>query len=68
MIQAVHLLPKEVAKRLRTSKRTLERLRANGEGPPWFKLGAKVLYPLQALEAYEQSNLSNQREAQNHDQ
>lgn len=55
----VNLNPEQVADRLCCSKRTLQRMRTGGEGPPWFKHGAKVLYPLAELEAYERASLSH---------
>ena len=54
MDQNVNLTAKQVADRLCCSERTLARLRAAASGPPWFKHGSKVLYPLHGIEKYEQ--------------
>lgn len=40
----VFLTPNEVAKRLRSSARTLERKRIDGTGPPFLRFGRRVLY------------------------
>lgn len=44
---------KELAERWRLSPRTLEQWRWRGVGPRYLKLGARVLYPLEMVEAYE---------------
>ena len=38
------LLPDQLAARLKLSRRTLERMRHNGNGPLFTKIGNKVLY------------------------
>lgn len=35
------------------SRSTLAHWRVQGKGPTWTKVGRKVLYPLEAVEAYE---------------
>lgn len=46
------LTTREVAARLRCSERTAERLRLQGDGPPFVKFGATVRYPLDALDRW----------------
>ena len=48
----VHLTPRETAKHLRVSERTLERRRLIGDGPPFVKIGASVRYPLNQVEKW----------------
>ena len=47
------LTQKELARRWAISHRTLERWRWTGEGPDYLKLGGRVVYRLQDVEAYE---------------
>jgi hypothetical protein len=59
MDENVNLTPKQVAARLHISEKTLQRQRKNGEGPPWFKVGARqVLYPLNGIEAFERAQMA----------
>ena len=44
----------ELAKRWRFSPRTLENGRCRGEGPLFHKIGGKVFYSMEDVEAYEQ--------------
>jgi hypothetical protein len=46
------LTPRETAKHLRCTERTLERHRLIGDGPPFVKIGALVRYPLSELEKW----------------
>jgi len=48
----VLLMPRETAKHLRTTERTLERWRLTGDGPPFVKIGASIRYPLNELEKW----------------
>lgn len=48
----VLLTPRETAKHLRTTERTLERWRLTGDGPPFVKIGASIRYPLNELEKW----------------
>lgn len=48
-----HLTQSEVARRWRLSPRTLERWRWLGQGPVYLKLGGRVAYRLEDIEAYE---------------
>lgn len=48
-----HLNQVELATRWRISPRTLERWRFTGEGPQFIKIGGRVAYRLEDVEAYE---------------
>ena len=48
-----HLTQTEVARRWRLSPRTLERWRWLGQGPAFLKLGGRVAYRLEDIEAFE---------------
>ncbi|NBV35383.1 MAG: DNA-binding protein [Proteobacteria bacterium] len=48
-----HLSQIELAARWTLSPRTLERWRFTGEGPQFVKLGGRVIYRLEDIEAYE---------------
>lgn len=48
-----HLGQRDVAARWRLSVRTLERWRSRRQGPPFLKLGGKVVYRIEDVEAYE---------------
>ena len=52
-----HLNQVELADRWGLSPRTLENWRWRGEGPPFVKIGRKVVYRLLDVEAYEQEQL-----------
>lgn len=52
-----HLNQNQLAERLNISPRTLERWRWVGEGPPFLKLGGRVVYRLEDIEAYETEQL-----------
>lgn len=39
-----YLIPAEAAALIRQSKGALSRLRMRGDGPPFLKVGAKILY------------------------
>ena len=53
----VHLTPKEVALRLRTTTEALRVMRQRREGPGYIRSGRrKVLYPLTAIEKWEKAN------------
>jgi predicted site-specific integrase-resolvase len=54
-----HLKQRELADRWNISPRTLERWRWVGEGPQFIKIGGRVVYRLEDVEAYER----NQRRA-----
>jgi len=44
---------------LNISPRTLERWRWTGEGPRYMKVGGRVVYRLEDVEGYEDSQLRN---------
>lgn len=48
-----HLSQIELAARWNCSHRTLERWRYTGEGPHYIKLGGRVIYRLEDVEAFE---------------
>lgn len=51
-----YLNTKELAKHIKTSPRTLERWRTEGQGPKYYKLGRKVIYKSDDVIAYLESN------------
>lgn len=50
------LTEKELARHWRVTQRTLQRKRETGDGPPWLKIGGRVLYPRSDLLEYEASH------------
>jgi predicted site-specific integrase-resolvase len=52
-----HLNQAALADRWDLSQRTLERWRAVGWGPVFLKIGGRVVYRLEDIEAYEQQHL-----------
>lgn len=48
-----HLDQRQLARRWHLSPRTLERWRSQGEGPAFLKLGGRVVYRLDDIEAFE---------------
>ena len=54
-----HMNQIELAARLNISPRTLERWRWTGEGPRFMKVGGRVVYRLEDVEGYEDSQLRN---------
>jgi predicted site-specific integrase-resolvase len=48
-----HFNQVELAARLKVSPRTLERWRWTGEGPAFLKIGGRVVYRLEDVQAYE---------------
>lgn len=55
-----HLTQTDLARRWRISPRTLERWRWLGQGPKYLKIGGRVVYRLEDIEAFE---AEKQREA-----
>jgi hypothetical protein len=51
-----HLNQTELSARWNLSPRTLERWRWLGEGPRYLKLGGRVLYRVEDVEAFESTN------------
>lgn len=54
-----HLNQVELARRWALSHRTLERWRWEGNGPRYLKVGGRVLYRLEDVEAFERNGLSS---------
>ncbi len=52
-----HLSQMELSDRWGISHRTLERWRWLGEGPPYLKIGGRVVYRLEDIERYERECL-----------
>ena len=52
-----HLNQVELARRWSLSHRTLERWRWEGRGPRYLKVGGRVVYRLQDIEAFEAEQL-----------
>ncbi len=52
-MSVTHLNQVELAARLKISPRTLERWRWKGLGPAFLKIGGRVIYRLDDVEAYE---------------
>lgn len=59
MSSIVLLTPRETAKHLRCTERTLERHRLIGDGPPFVKIGASVRYPVSELEKWLATRMRN---------
>ena len=53
----VHLKQADLAARWNISPRTLERWRWQGEGPRYLKIGGRVCYRLEDIDAYEVGQL-----------
>tara|TARA_B100001057_G_scaffold195163_1_gene195943 strand:+ start:3268 stop:3465 length:198 start_codon:yes stop_codon:yes gene_type:complete len=47
---------KQLAERWQMNKRSLYRLRSEGTGPPYIKIGVTILYKLADIKAYEKQN------------
>ena len=52
-----HLTQNDLAQRWRMSGRTLEAWRLFGQGPPFMRIGGKVLYRLCDVEEFERQQL-----------
>ena len=57
--QPIHIRQDFLARRWGISPRTLERWRWLGQGPAYLKVGGRVAYRLEDVEAYEASRLRN---------
>ena len=51
--ERAYLTSKELADRWRLSDQTLANWRHAGKGPPFIRVGARVLYPAEGIQAYE---------------
>ena len=58
-----HLGQEQLAQRWGISTSTLERWRWSGEGPRFLKLGGRVVYRLEDIEAFEAEKLRNSTSA-----
>jgi len=54
---ARHLNQDQLARRWSLSARTLERWRSHGKGPCYLRLGGRVAYRLEDIEAFEKAGL-----------
>jgi hypothetical protein len=61
-----HLSQIELAARWNISHRTLERWRWTGEGPQFVKLGGRVVYRLEDVEAHEAEHIRHSTAAHRH--
>ena len=52
-----HLNQVELSRRWSLSPRTLERWRSLGQGPQYLKIGGRVIYRLEDVEAFEAQHL-----------
>lgn len=55
----IHLNQYALCKRWEVKKRTLERWRWTCFGPPYMKIGGRILYRLSDIVAYEETNTFN---------
>jgi hypothetical protein len=51
--EVLYLTSKELATRWRLSEQTLANWRHGSKGPPFIRIGARVLYPVEGINAYE---------------
>jgi hypothetical protein len=49
--------PRQLAQRWHISEKTLERWRMQGTGPAFMKLGGRVLYRIDQIEAHERNRM-----------
>ena len=54
MNELLYLTSKELAQRWRLNDQTLANWRHAGKGPPFIRVGARVLYPMEGIESFEQ--------------
>jgi hypothetical protein len=59
-----HLNQRDLAKRWNLSARTLERWRWQRKGPPFLKVGGRVVYRLEDVEGYETAQLQHYNAAE----
>lgn len=53
MSETMYLTIKELAQRWRLSKQTLANWRTGKKGPPFIRVGARILYPIEGVNAHE---------------
>ena len=51
-----YITPKELADRWHKSPRTLANQRMKGEGPPYYKIGKKILYDMADIKEIEENS------------
>ena len=66
-MSAPHLNQRELSRRWHISPCTLEQWRSRGTGPRYLKIGGKVLYRQEDIEAYESENLHQCGRRNKHD-
>jgi Helix-turn-helix domain len=59
--QRSRLTQADLAQRWRLSERTLEKWRSTKRGPPFVKVGSRVIYRIEDVEAYEAAQLRGER-------
>jgi hypothetical protein len=57
MASTTFLTEQDLAKRWQCKAKTLQNWRIARTGPKYLKIGAKILYRLQDIEAYEENNI-----------
>ena len=62
--QLRHLNQEQLARRWNVSPRTLERWRWLKVGPPYLRIGGRIVYRLEDVEAYEAANLRQTAKAE----
>jgi hypothetical protein len=58
MGERAYLTSKEVADRWRLSDQTLANWRYAGKGPPFIRVGSRVLYPIEGIHSFERLSSS----------
>ncbi|MBF0097144.1 MAG: helix-turn-helix domain-containing protein [Magnetococcales bacterium] len=48
-----HITPFHLAQRWRITPKTLQNWRCDGKGPPYLKIGGRIVYRLEDVERYE---------------
>ena len=54
MDERLYLTSKELAQRWRLNDQTLANWRHARKGPPFIRVGSRVLYPLEGIQSFEQ--------------
>jgi hypothetical protein len=71
MNERAFLTGKELAARWRLNNQTLANWRHAQKGPPYIRVGSRVLYPIEGIHAYEKISLAwigdPEPESTNHD-
>jgi len=53
MNEQMYLTSRELAQRWRLSEQTLANWRHGGKGPPFMRIGGRILYPIEGINAQE---------------